>query len=240
MYKTKIKIYLFTVFCYCLLVSAANACSLALHDWQLVYYSKIPINAPFIPMSEISAIQGQFKKPVTDKILWVTKIGVLTPYVQEIVKKIDGWVGQAEWKVLPDNKSVIKIAKEAAKNNEKPIIVGSDKNFFKIAVFVDKNSDNRCIQVVLAQDSRIRCVYQNPTTPWAQEFNMQSWVSLIFYELPLPGRIISFSTYPVSGTRLSIYEDHPLVEQLLSKRCLTRRPDLVIDPYAFDFPDLPE
>ena len=31
-----------------------------------------------------------------------------------------------------------------------------------------------------------------------------------------------------------------LVEDLLSKKLLMRRPDLVVDPYAFDFPDLPE
>ena len=73
-----------------------------------------------------------------------------------------------------------------------------------------------------------------------QSRSVQSWFSLIFYKLPIPGNILSFSAYPVDGNRASIYEDHPLVESLLSKKCLMRRPDLVIDPYSFDFPDLPE
>ena len=217
-----------------------SACSLALHDWQLKLFFKIPVNAPIVPLSEIAVIQKQFKKAVTDRIFWVTKPGIFSPYNDFIISFIDGWASQVKWNIVSDNRSVIKLAKSFAKDENKPLIVGSDRNFLKIAVFLDANSKNNCCQIVFAQDSRIRCVFQDPNNPWAQEFNMQSWFSLIFYRLPIPGNIISFSTYPIDGTRVAIYEDHPLVETLLSKKSLMRRPDLVIDPYSFDFPDLPE
>ena len=221
-------------------ITYCSACSLALHDWQLKLFFKIPINAPFIPLSEIAAIQNHFNKPVTDRIFWVIKPGILSPYNDFIISFIDGWTTQIKWNIVTDNKSVIKLAKTFAKDENKPLIVGSDKNFLKIAVFLDANSKNNCCQIVLAQDSRIRCIFQDPNNPWAQEFNLQSWCSLIFYRLPIPGNILSLSAYPVNGSRTAIYEDHPLVETLLSKKCLLRRPDLVIDPYSFDFPDLPE
>ena len=221
-------------------INSAESCSLALHDWQLKLFFKIPINAPFVPLSEISVVQNQFNNAVTDKILWVVKPGCLTPYLDTILSFIDGWCAESKWHVIADNKSVIKIAKSYAKEENKPLIIGSDKNFLKIAVFLDANSNNNCCQIVLAQDSRIRCIYQDPNKPWAQEFNMQSWYSLIFYKIPLPGYILSWAVYPINGSRTAIYEDHPLVETLLSKKCLMRRPDLVVDPYSFDFPDLPE
>ena len=238
--RQKIKLSFLGIFFLFWGISASFSCSLALHDWQLKLFFKIPINAPFIPLSEIAVIQNQFKEKVTDRILWVTKPGVLSPYNDFIISFIEGWATQVKWEIVANSKSVIKLAKSLAKESNTPLIVGSDKNFLKIAVFLDANSKNNCCQIVLAQDSRIRCIFQDPQNPWAQEYNMQSWFSLIFYRLPIPGNILSFSTYPVDGTRMAIYEDHPLVEELLSKKCLLRRPDLVIDPYSFDFPDLPE
>lgn len=217
-----------------------EACSLALHDWQLKFFFKIPINAPFIPLSEITIIQNRFKEAVTDKIFWLTKQGALSPYINFITSFFEGWAGKVDWVSLQDNKSIIKLAREYANHANKPLFVSSDKNFLKIAVFFDVNSRNNCCQIVIAQDSRIRCIFQDHKDPWAQEYNMQSWYSLIFFKIPFPGNILSFSTYPIAGNRFSIYEDHDLIETLLSKGWLMRRPDLVIDPYSFDFPDLPK
>lgn len=233
------KIYALIIF-FLFYTNSVWSCSLALHDWQLKLFFKIPINAPFIPLSEISIIQNHLKEAVTDKILWVIKPGHLTPYLDIILSYFDGWVAKSKWQIISNNKSVIKIAKSYSKEKNKPIIIGSDNNFLKIAVFLDANSNNNCCQIVIAQDSRIRCIYQDSKNPWAQEFNMQSWYSLIFYKLPIPGYILSFSTYPIKNIRTAIYEDHSLVEKLLSQKNLMRRPDLVVDPYSFDFPDLPK
>lgn len=241
MLYSRLKICFLSFFAILLLcTSQVEACSLALHDWQLKLFFKIPINAPFVPLSEMGILQGHFKKSVTDNILWAIKPGILAPFLNSIVSSFDGWTSNAKWHVVADNKSVLKLAKEYSGSESNPIIVGSDKNYLKIALFFDANSKNNCWQLVIAQDSRIRCIHRDPKNPWAQEFNTQSWVSLISYQLPFPGNVISFSAYPINGNRLALYEDHPLVETLLSQKRLLRRPDLVIDPYSFDFPDLPE
>ena len=241
MNKTKLR--LLFAFTLALLIACPYrilACSLAYHDWQLKFFIKIPINAPFIPLSEISSVQEHFKKPATDQIFWVVKPGLLTPYLNTVLSLIDSWVAIADWQVIPETKSVLKVAKQYSQDNVPPIIIGSDRNYLKVAIFLDGNSNNNCCQIVVAQDSRIRCVFNDSINPWAQEFNRQSWFSFIFYRYPLPGYILSFSMYPMKGNRQSMYEDHPLVEELLSKKLLMRRPDLVVDPYSFDFPDLPE
>lgn len=238
----KIKKLSLPIFVWLLFYSIAPTfgCSLALHDWQLKFYLKIPINAPFIPLSEVSVIKNKFIEAVTDRILWVIKPGILSPYINRIIPFFDGWINKAKWNVIPNTKSVIKIAQSFSNEEKKPLIIGSDKCFLKIAVFLDANSKNNCCQIVLAQDSRIRCIFQDQNNPWAQEFNMQSWFSLIFYRIPILGNILSFSCYPIEGSRSVIYDDPNLVEFLVSHNFLTKRPDLVVDPYAFDFPELPE
>jgi hypothetical protein len=89
-------------------------------------------------------------------------------------------------------------------------------------------------------NSRLRGVHADGDKPWAQEVNAMAWVSIIFYQLPIPGRIMSLSVFPYQSTRISLFEDHNFSEELMAKKLLTRRPDLDIDPFVFDFPELPE
>ncbi|GAB4279236.1 MAG: hypothetical protein Kow0029_23060 [Candidatus Rifleibacteriota bacterium] len=90
------------------------------------------------------------------------------------------------------------------------------------------------------QSNRIRGVFADDKKPWAQESSGMAWISLIFYQLPLPGRIISLAAYPFNNTRISLFEDHSYVENLLGEKLLKRRADLEVDPFSFDFPELPE
>ena len=241
MFKSILKTYLvFALLLVLSSISSAYTCSLALHDWQLKLFFKIPINAPFIPLSEINVIQNQFREAVTDKILWVIKPGFFTPFLRNLLPLFKNWIGQTKWEIISNGKSVLKIARGFKDEEKKPLIIGSDKNYLKIAVFFDANSNNNCIQIVIAQDSRIRCIFQSSDNPWAQEFNLQSWGSIIFYRLPFIGYIMAFSIYPIDSGKYTFYENTDLVEYLLTKKCLTKRPDLLVDPYAFDFPDLPK
>jgi hypothetical protein len=67
-----------------------------------------------------------------------------------------------------------------------------------------------------------------------------SWLSQIFYQLPLPDRVLSLSIFPLDNIRASLFEDHGYVEGLLARKVLKRRSDLEVDPFSFDFPELPE
>ena len=221
-------------------IATLYSCSLAIHDWKLRFFVKIPLSAPLFPASEFSMMLMGMKEQAADTILWVANHTPLSSFLANFVHKLPGWPSKSDWYFINNKKSVLSLARSLSKKKNPPVIIGSDKNYLKIAFFSDANSSFKCHQLVVVQTSRIRGVYANSSAPWAQEMNGMSWLSLIFFQIPLPGSIMSFSGFPTQGLRASIFEDHAYVENLLTEKLLKRRPDLEIDPYSFDFPELPE
>lgn len=219
--------------------SAASACSLALHDWKLVFYLKVPVSSPVFPLAEISAIESKVPEKSVKEISWITSSGFFSLATRFFLPVLTAWPAKLPWKPVEPGLSVLSHAR-SNENDATPLVIGSDQCFLKIAFFSDANSNFNCHQLVLLQSNRIRAVFADKKSPWAQEIQGQSWLSLIFYQLPVPGRILSFSIFPIGSMRQSLSEDHSFVEKLLAERKLRRRPDLVIDPYTFDFPELPE
>lgn len=217
-----------------------SACSLALHDWKLAFYLKIPLSAPLFPLAELSSLPGKLPESSAGLIYWVSNHNLLSCLTPVLLPFFSDWPAKLPWITVDAGKSLTSLAHGSQKQAKTPLIIGSDKCFLKLALFSDANAAFNCHQLVILQSNRIRAVFPDKSSPWAQEINGQSWVSLIFYQLPIPGRILSFSAFPVSQIRKSIYENHSYVEALLSQNQLMRRPDLVVDPYAFDFPELPE
>lgn len=227
-----------------LLVFAVNrpvrACSLAIHDWKLVFFVKIPISAPVFPLAEVNFLNANFKKPPVDSIYWLSGHNWVSHFFSGFVKALPSWPSKLNWSLVDRSSSVLKMGQDFLARGQKPLILGSDRNFLKIAFFSDANSDFNCHQVVIMQNSRIRGVHVDQEKPWAQELNGMSWVSLIFFQLPYPARVLSLSVFPHNYTRISLFEDHDYVESLLAQKLLRRRPDLEIDPFVFDFPELPD
>lgn len=221
-------------------IKQAFACSLAVHDWKLVFFVKLPISAPVFPLAEFNFLKANFREKPADKVFWVSKHGWLNHFLSGFVHAIPGWPAEMTWNLINSQTSILGLAQQNSSDATAPIIMGSDLNFLKIAFFSDYNSNYSCHQLVVMNNSRIRGVLVNPDTPWAQEMNGMSWVSLIFYQLPYPGRIMSFSAFPYQSARVSLFEDHDYVESLLMHKLLKRRPDMEIDPFIFDFPELPD
>ncbi|MEW6708762.1 MAG: hypothetical protein AB1403_02980 [Candidatus Riflebacteria bacterium] len=215
-------------------------CSLAIHDWKLIGFWKIPIAAPVFPFAEMNFLNANFKQKPAQDILWVSDHGLVGIFLAGFIKAIPGLASELEWNYIDNSRSVLSLARKMAAGGHAPVVLGSDRNFLKIAFFTDQNSNLNCHQVVLMLNSRIRGVLIDDKQPWAQETNGMAWVSLIFYQIPLPGRILSLSFFPHNFTRISLFEDHPYVEELLGQKLLKRRPDLEVDPFVFDFPELPE
>lgn len=222
------------------LIQPADGCSLAIHDWELVFFAKIPISAPVFPLAEINFLNANFKTPPGKDIFWISDHSFLGHFFEGFIKAIPGWPAKMNWHLVSQAKSVLQMAREHSAKPESPLIMGSDKNFLKIAFFSDANSDYNCHQLVVMQNSRIRGVLTDKKKPWAQELNGMAWFSLIFYQLPYPDRVLSFSIFPYNFTRVSLFEDHGYVESLLAQKLLKRRPDLEVDPFVFDFPELPD
>ena len=231
----------------CALVLAAvvccqtvQACSLALHDWKLIFDRKIPVPWPFIPRTELDGAATRLEQASFARVFWVGSHNFISAVAPAFLPLFADRAARLPWAAFDSGPSLIAMARENYCPGEGPLIVGSDNSYIKVALFADQSSAFGCMQLVIQQSGRIRAVHPDTKTPWAQETNGISWLSLIFYQLPVPGRILSFSAYPVQKNRFSIYEDHSYVEALLSQRILKRRPDLVVDPYRFDFPELPE
>ncbi len=217
-----------------------SACSLALHDWKLFFYLKIPLSAPIVPLSEIDIASEKISPDLIDKVLWQTNHNILTSVLISLIPLLESNAKNYTWIPIQAKDSVLSIARTLLDSDKPPLILGSEKNFLKVALFSDKNSFYNCHQLVFLQQNRIRGVLPSKLSPWAQEINGQAWFSLIFFQIPVPGKILSFSIFPFAGQRKSIYEDHPFVEKLLAEKKLFRRPDLKVDPYSNDFPNLPE
>jgi len=224
------------IFC----ASSAQACSLALHDWQLFFHLRIPVSAPFLPLAELDAIFDKIPRNRTKRVIWVADHHLLSSLSLAFMHFLPNWEAHLPWHAAAQNASIIELAKEKRNEPETPLIIGSDQNQLQIAFFVDKNSRNRCFQLVLMQSSRIRAIHADPQKPWAQESRNRSWFSVVFYQLPLPGRILSLAIYPIYQSRRAFIDNHEYVEHLLADGLLTKRPEQVFDPYSFDFPDLPE
>ncbi|MFZ5950467.1 MAG: hypothetical protein ACOYXC_07165 [Candidatus Rifleibacteriota bacterium] len=218
----------------------ACACSLAIHDWKLAGFWKIPIASPVFPFSEMNFLNANFKQKPAQTVLWVSDHGLFGVFLAGFIKVIPGLASGLDWSYIKDTRSVLALARQMAAAGQAPVVLGSDRNFLKIAFFSDRNSNLNCHQLVFMLNSRIRGVLIDDKQPWAQETNGMAWVSLIFYQIPLPGRILSLSFFPHDFTRISLFEDHSYVEELLGQKLLKRRLDLEVDPFVFDFPELPE
>jgi hypothetical protein len=218
----------------------AKGCSLAIHDWKLVFFVKIPVTAPVFPLAEVNFLNANFKKPPVDSVYWLSGHNWVSYSLSGFVKALPGWPSKLTWNLVDRSSSVLKMGQDFLAKGQNNLILGSDKNFLKVAFFSDANSDYNCHQLVIMQNSRIRGVHVDKEKPWAQELNGMSWVSLIFFQLPYPDRVLSLSVFPHNFTRISLFEDHDYVESLLSQKLLRRRPDLEVDPFVFDFPELPD
>ncbi|OGK05640.1 MAG: hypothetical protein A2W80_01310 [Candidatus Riflebacteria bacterium GWC2_50_8] len=233
----KILITLVTMLC---CTPASKACSLALHDWRLYLHLKIPVSAPLLPLAELDAVFDKIPRNSIEKVIWVADHNQLSSFSLLFMHFLPNWEAHLPWHATARNASIIELARENRAVTKAPLIIGTDQNQLQIALFVDRNSDNRCFQLVFMQTSRIRAVHPDSIKPWAQESRGQSWLSLTFYQLPLPGRILAMAIFPIYQSRIALIDNHSFVEHLLADGLLATRPEQVFDPYSFDFPDLPE
>lgn len=238
-----------------------EACSLAIHDWKSVFHRKLELSSPIFPIAEASAAWRSIPEGPDSSVIWISKHSVFSylssafvPVFFQLMSALNRsshifltpvnlhsfWLDHIPWLALSSTDSVASLAHQKADKSFSPIIIGSDKNFLRIALFVDANSDNRCFQLVIMQQGRIRLVHANPAKPWAQELQASAFISIIFYELPLPERIMSLSLYPIAEHRAFLIDSEPLILRLLEGGALKSRPPSDYDPSSFELPEFPE
>jgi hypothetical protein len=245
-------------------LKTCSACTLGLHEWELAFYQKIQMSSPVLPIMELD-IPIRRMTHSGSEIFWVIDRQwynyfqvLIFPMFYQILTKIPDasglfnsevsskaesvtWPMQAVWYLFPKGDSIGELAFKRARNLSYPMIIGSDKNFFRIALFKDTNSfGHLCYQLVLLQEGRVRAIHANPDDPWAQEFNARAYISVTFFQYPLPGRILNISAYPVNSGVVALYEDIETTARLLDNKLILPRPASDSDPKSMEIPEMPE
>jgi len=262
------RVNVFILLCgFALVASACCSCSLALHEWKLVFHKSFELSSPILPLTEIDIPVRRIAHS-SNNVFWIAErewynylqVAVF-PIIYRVLSnnpELSGlfndhasglpawalkplaWPLRTQWTLLPKEVSVGEVAFKMSSDKDVPLIIGSDKNVARVAVFVDQNSNNDCFNIVIAQDGRVRAVHANSKSPWAQELNPRSYISMIFYRLPIPGRILSISVFPVNSGVIKVYEHEELVRKLLDSKLLLPRPTSDFDPESNKIPELPD
>lgn len=236
----------FQAICLCLAIILVNtcelsACTLSIHDWKLQLLIEFPLDTSVFPLAEVDHISSHLPEDSTDRLIWIVNKAKHAIPAFAAKPFLKGWPAKIPWQFLENESSNLLRTAGAFKADVKaPLIMKNDRIRLRIALFADKNSGNRCRQLVILQESRVRIVIPSQSMPYASEFTARTWLSMIFFDLPCFGNFMTIGLYPVDSARYSLAENVKLVEALLAKGLLKRRPDMIQDAYSDDFPDFPE
>ncbi len=215
-----------------LFTSSLAACSLAMHEWELVFDQRISLPGPIIPAQEFPILATRFVPSELSKILWVDSSGPSTAIVQSFKNTSKKWTTGLDF-VVTDQQGLA-----TQQISSTTIIVEPVAYSLRIAMFKDKLSDYRCRQLVIMQEGRIKLAMPHAKPPVAEQHYTRAWLSFYFFDMPVPGRILSIEAFPVSEHLSEAYIDMNLAEGLLRQGLIQRRPDNYVSPYPDGFPQL--
>jgi hypothetical protein len=195
-----------------ILCPAGFACSLAIHDWHLLWSVRVPVDAAVLPLAEIDLLHHRlahghdappapagFSQPpasaskTISHVFWVARHSLFSALLSGVISMLVA--GDDVVPVVPvaPGTPVGSLVRVGPLGNRTPMVLGTDQGSLRLALFADRNSNDRCFQVVLLESKRIRAVHAPSGRPWAQETMAQSWISLIFFRFPLPESLLSIS-----------------------------------------------
>lgn len=218
-------------------MQTVSACSLAIHDWQLRFFLRFSPDITILPLSEANVLHER----VTDgSVKSVHRLEKPTFYgvVLNILMTLFGGDDTAvAWIPVSSSQGLVDIA---AREGGSTAVLSSDRHSLKLALFSDRNSHNRCHQLVLYETKRIRAIHPHPDHPWAEESVGIAWISLVFFEYPVPGNILSLSAFPLHEKIEDLYANLPFIKSLVRIGMLKRRPAAEFTPESKEIPPLPE
>lgn len=259
-------IFVFLLF-FCFHSVGLFGCSLAAHEWKLIFYSKFQTNGPIFPFSEADLLLKGEYDPVK-AVLWVNPCGENTatdlvsffiPFYHSILAslKLDShvatglpntlssnlhknfpWLASLLWVPVTNGEQINNFKRNLSQTDY--LVIGSDNYSFKVAIFADNNAKNLCYQLVIMQEGRIRAVQPSPHKPSATETNALAYISIIFYGNPLNADLLSLSLHPVAGARSFFIQNEELVTKLIAENKLLARLSTEQDPNSYDIPELPQ
>ncbi|HEY9068905.1 MAG TPA: hypothetical protein VIV61_01540 [Candidatus Ozemobacteraceae bacterium] len=217
-------------------LQAAGACSLALHEWQPRFQFAFAPPAPILLLSELDLVRERVREGRVSRVFQVTAPSVLTALLGLVPPLLQPGI---RWQAVSSPHLVQPLFLSPASGSA-PLLLGTDRQTFRVALFSDLRSGSCCHQLVLYESKRIRAIHGLAASPWAREADGRAWISIVFYEYPVPGRILSVSVFPVEGRIREVYTAPELVETLIGQRRLQLRPASAFTPDSRDIPEMPE
>lgn len=210
--------------------SCLNACNMARHEWQLRFIKAFSIPAPIVLSDAIRIVSDRFTRPEVGQIVWVTGSHLETALALALKNAAGQWPAKLTWQ--PADQTTLANHKLASNT----LLLEPGENTIKIALFSDKLSNHRCKQLVLLQEGRLRLAMPNTDRPVAEQYNARTWLSIFFYDLPLPAQILSVAASPINGHLEEIFTNETFVEELMVNELVERRPADYVTPYIDGFP----
>jgi len=202
----------------------AAGCTLVEHDWKPVACFTLSLEAPPDLLGSLSWLASHL--PATPHHVWLRTHDLESAWKSSIVWSfIGGRTASATWHLLsPDADILASIRSLGPEKSSSPsLFVGVDQARLWIGWFRDANSGGACHQLLIAQEARVRAILTGTPVPWAEEKIVHSWISGVFYGLPTPQNLLSFTLTADGENPLVKIEDIQQVSLLVSNRHLKQR-----------------
>ncbi len=214
------------------LQSSLYACSLGRHDWQLALDHRVDLPGPILPAHEFVILTARFVPSELTRILWVSDSDLGTCLADTGRNILSQWTAKLPFKPL-NRKNLARTGISST-----TVILEPVRYSLRCLLFKDSLSDFRCRQLVIMQEGWLRLAMPNTSQPAAEQYHARAWVSVFYFDMPVPGRILSINSYPMQGHLQELFLDEHLVTQLLDHNLMERRPPDYVSPWPDGFPEI--
>jgi|GEM_PF-4874275 len=218
--KRWIVVFIFiAVFCAC----RSTSCTLGDHNWMV--HAMIRLTPDFLlPFwAEFSQLENDhFASDASEGIFVCSR--KVSPYLGIIsLPFISSWSGKFSWKTTFSNDGLMNLARNAQEKKKPTIIVGIDNPRLTIALLADINSDNICRQMTILYETRMRSLSVGCASPMADEYYPRFGISIIFYGLPFPDKIMSLTAGIEGQNPILTIENPRFVAELITRKAIKKR-----------------
>ncbi len=212
------------------LSKGAPACEMGLHEWELAFDYSLPISGPIVPAHEFLVLSIRFIPSELTELIWVDEQNRSTAMVDWLKNALPNWTASLPFRpTKADDLGKIKLKPTTA-------ILKTTGYSLRVVLFTDKLSNHRCKQLVITQEGRLRLAMPAAPQPIAENYPCRSWISIFFFDTPVPSKIISVTAFPVRNTNSEIYLNEKFITELFYHELVQRRPSDYMSPYPDGFP----
>ncbi len=200
-----------------LLINSSFACNLAFHEWNKLLSYQTELSAPLVIFNELEFLKTRYNPDQISELNCFIQTESSMMLLELFHSFKQGWIKKIPLRFLTSRPI------DFVANKTSEILLGFSNCVLKVALFSDKNSNGRCKQLVLLHESEARTAFNNKGDLKVERFCARHWVTMKFWDFPVPEKIISISVYPVNGHGLALYENNMLSEKLLNAGLLMRQ-----------------